>query len=137
MDEIFQLLLSNLTSIGIGLAIFICSYLSNMSFSMYYNIRILGENFSREKLINSAIKITTFIIGVTLLTLSITTILPWATENGLPIPVEYNTVISNLAILGICLTSSLKYMIEAFNKMKKILNVTTNEDTNSTDEIVE
>lgn len=127
MNEISQTVLTNLYSVGIGLAIFLCAYLANMSFSIYYNIKILGETFSRNRIINSAIKITTFGFGVTLLTLAITTILPWATSNGLPIPEEYNEIISTVAILGICLVSSLKYIAEAFSKMKKILNNTTDD----------
>ena len=125
MDEIVQIVLENLSSVGIGLAIFLCSYLSNMSFSIYYNVRILGETFERNRIINSIIKICTFGIGVVLLTLAITTILPWATSNGLPIPEEYNEIISTVAILGICLTSSLKYITESIGKMKKILDMKT------------
>ena len=125
MDEIVQIVLENLSSVGIGLAIFLCSYLSNMSFSIYYNVRILGETFERNRIINSIIKICTFGIGVVLLTLAITTILPWAAVNGLPIPEEYNEIISTVAILGICLTSSLKYITESIDKMKKILDMKT------------
>lgn len=125
MNEILQSLLENLYSVGIGLGIFLCSYLSNVSFSMYYNIKIIGQSFNKNKLINSIMKVGTFIIGVAMLTLAITTIFPWATKNGLPIPTEYNEIISNVAILGICLTSSLKYIIESIGKMKKILESTT------------
>ena len=134
MNAITQSILTNLYSVGIGLVIFLCSYLSNMSFSIYYNIRILGETFEKNRIINSAIKICTFGVGITLLTLAITTILPWATVNGLPIPEEYNDIISTVAILGICLTSSLKYITEAISKMKKILNMKTDDATPSINE---
>ena len=55
MTVITQTVLSNLLSVGIGLAIFLCSYLSNMSFSIYYNIKVLGEAFEKNRVINSAI----------------------------------------------------------------------------------
>ena len=49
--------------------------------------------------------------------------MPWASNNGLAIPVEYSEVISTIAILGVYLSGALKYIMEAFNKMKKILTV--------------
>ena len=56
-----------------------------------------------------------------LLVLSTSLIIPWANKNNLPIPAEYSTVISTVATLGVCLSGFLKYILEAFNKMKKIL----------------
>lgn len=118
--------LENLISVAIGLSIFIMSYCSNMCFSIYYNTRILGEQFSPDRIKSSALKIGTFAIGVTLLTMAITLILPWANQNGLNIPEEYTDVITTVAILGVCLTGSLKYIAEAFSKMGKILNSGSN-----------
>ena len=46
-----------------------------------------------------------------------------AGTNNIPIPAEYSTVISTVATLGVCLYGSLKYIVEAFNKMKKILAI--------------
>ena len=57
--------------------------------------------------------------------MAITLILPWANQNGLNIPDEYTEVITTVAILGVCLTGSLKYIVEAFSKMGKILNTGT------------
>ena len=46
-------LIANLINIGWAMLIFLCAYLSNVSFSMYYNIKIMSEPFSKDKLINS------------------------------------------------------------------------------------
>lgn len=70
----------------------------------------------------SGLKIITFGLGTVLLTMAITLILPWANQNGLNIPEEYTEVVTTVAILGVCLTGSLKYILEAFTKMGKILN---------------
>ena len=118
--------LENLISVAIGLSIFVMSYCSNMCFSIYYNTKILGEQFAPERIKSSALKIGTFTVGVTLLTMAITLILPWANQNGLNIPEEYTEVITTVAILGVCLTGSLKYIMEAFSKMGKILNSDAN-----------
>lgn len=123
---------SNLISVGIGLSIFIMAYVSNMCFSTYYNVRILGEQFEPSKLKMSGLKIVTFGLGTALLTMAITLILPWANQNGLNIPEEYTEVITTVAILGVCLTGSLKYILEAFTKMGKILNSGTGNDNTPT-----
>lgn len=36
-----ETILHNLTNIGWAMLIFLCAYLSNVAFSMYYNIKIL------------------------------------------------------------------------------------------------
>lgn len=105
------------------------AYLSNVSFSLYYNIKITGEAFEKQRLINSLYKILAFAGGTMLLILSTSLIIPWANNNNLPIPAEYSTVISTVATLGVCLSGSLKYILEAFNKMKKILSVKNENST--------
>lgn len=123
MLEFWKLALDNLEVAGIGFAIFAMAYISNMSFSLYYNIKISQEVFSKEKLLNSVFKILAFAGGTIFLILATSLIVPWASNNGLAIPVEYSEVISMIATLGVCLSGALKYIMEAFNKMKKILTV--------------
>ena len=123
MLEFWKLALDNLEVAGVGFAIFAMAYISNMSFSLYYNIKINQEVFSKEKLLNSVFKILAFAGGTIFLILATSLIVPWASNNGLAIPVEYSEVISMIATLGVCLSGALKYIMEAFNKMKKILTV--------------
>ena len=127
MEDFWQIVLANLQNVGIGLAIFVAAYLSNMSFGLYYNIKILGQEFEWSKILASVLKILAFGVGTCLLTLAISAIVPWAIANGLTIPEEYSTVIQTVAILGICLTGTIKYIVEAFTKMKDILNSGKNE----------
>lgn len=123
MLEFWKLALDNLEVAGVGFAIFAMAYISNMSFSLYYNIKINQEVFSKEKLLNSIFKILAFAGGTIFLILATSLIVPWASNNGLAIPVEYSEVISTIATLGVYLSGALKYIMEAFNKMKKILTV--------------
>ena len=123
MLEFWKLALDNLEVAGVGFAVFAMAYISNMSFSLYYNIKINQEVFSKEKLLNSVFKILAFAGGTIFLILATSLIVPWASNNGLAIPVEYSEVISTIATLGVYLSGALKYIMEAFNKMKKILTV--------------
>lgn len=113
--------LNNLSHVGIGLVIFILAYVSNMSFSLYYNIKVLGEAFDYHKLINSGLKLVSFCIGVACLTTVITALPLFADFVGYAIPEEYTDVFSAVVIIAVPLYSSCKYAFEAFGKMKSIL----------------
>ena len=114
--------INNLINIGWAMLIFMCAYLSNVSFSMYYNIKILMETFDKAKLMNSALKIAAFICGLTLLCMAITTLPHFADQVGWVIPAEYSDIFSDLVIIGAVLMVSCKYIVEAFTKFKAILD---------------
>lgn len=82
------------------------------------------EPFSKEKLINSGLKITAFVCGLTLLCVAITTLPLFADMVGWEIPAEYVDIFSNLVIIGAVLMVSCKYITEAFTKFKAILDAT-------------
>lgn len=115
-------ILYNLINIGWAMLIFLCAYLSNVAFSMYYNIKILLEPFDKQKVINSGLKIAAFVIGLTLLCLSITTLPLFADMVGWAIPAEYADIFSDIVIIGAVLMVSCKYILEAFTKFKAILD---------------
>lgn len=123
-----EAILNNLINIGWAMLIFLAAYLSNVAFSLYYNIRVLLQPFDREKAINSALKVTAFLVGLTLLCVSITTLPLFANQVGWAIPEEYTDVFADLVIIGAVLMVSCKYIVEAFTKFKAILEVKTNEN---------
>ena len=113
--------LNNLIDIGWAMLIFLAAYLANVAFSLYYNIRILLQPFDKEKAINSALKVAAFVVGLTLLCVSITT-LP-CSLNSLDGQSRKNTRIffADLVIVGAVLLVSCKYIKEAFTKFNAIL----------------
>lgn len=117
----FQQIGENFTSVGIGLIIFVLAYLSNIAFSLYYNVKILGEPFDYRKLIDSGLKALAFCIGVALLVIVITALPLFAEFVGFTLPKEYVEVFSTFAIISVPLFSACKYSFESFNKMKSIL----------------
>lgn len=122
--------LYNLVNIGWAMLIFLCAYLSNMAFSLYYNIKILLEPFDKQKVINSGLKIAAFVIGLTLLCLAITTLPLFANMVGWTIPAEYADIFSDIVIIGAVLMVSCKYIAEAFTKFKAILDFKKEDSTN-------
>ena len=121
--------LYNLVNIGWAMLIFLCAYLSNMAFSLYYNIKILLEPFDKQKVINSGLKIAAFVIGLTLLCLAITTLPLFANMVGWAIPAEYADIFSDIVIIGAVLMVSCKYIAEAFTKFKAILDFKKGDST--------
>lgn len=87
----------------------------------------------KQKLINSGLKITAFVCGLTLLCVAITTLPLFADMVGWEIPTEYVDIFSNLVIIGAVLMVSCKYIAEAFTKFKAILDAT--KEDKSYDEI--
>lgn len=113
--------LNNLINIGWAMLIFLCAYLSNVAFSLYYNIKVLLQPFDRQKMINSGLKVATFVVGLTLLCVSITTLPLFAGQVGWAIPEEYTEIFTDIVIIGAVLLVSCKYIKEAYTKFNAIL----------------
>ena len=106
---------------AIGVVLFLVSYVSNMCFSIYYNIKILGQTFNKQKIFDSGFKIATFGIGTLLMTIATVGIPEFASITGIQLPEEYVKVFSTLAISAVFIICSCKYILEAYSKFKKIL----------------
>lgn len=128
-DNILAEIVVNLQKVGIGLGIFILMYISNMGASIYYNIKILGDKFSSQKLIDSGIKVASLAVAIIAFCLSVTLVIPWINYVGLPIPEEFSDVLNMVAMCGVALTGIVKYGKEAFTKISKILNQNSSEET--------
>ena len=128
-DNILSEIVANLQKVGIGLGIFILMYISNMGASIYYNIKILGDKFSSQKLIDSGIKVASLAVAIIAFCLSVTLVIPWINYVGLPIPEEFSDVLNMVAMCGVALTGIVKYGKEAFTKISKILNQNSSEET--------
>lgn len=122
-ETMLNAVLNNLINIGWAMLIFLCAYLSNVAFSLYYNIKVLLQPFDRQKMINSGLKVATFVVGLTLLCVAITTLPIYADQLGWAIPEEYTEIFADLVIVGAVLMVSCKYIAEAFTKFRAILQV--------------
>jgi len=121
MDYIIQQILENLKNVGLGCGIFVISYLSNMILGLWYNIKVLNQEFDYHRLINSALKILAFVFGTSLLAIGITLVPIFADYVGVVIPEEYTDVLQAIAIVSLFIICSCKYLVEAYNKFRAIL----------------
>lgn len=121
-NEVLQSIISNLKNVGWAMLIFCSAYVSNMAFSMYYNIKLMGQPFDYKKIINSCVKVGSIVLGLAFLVVAATALPAFANYVGWQIPDEYVDVFDSLAILGVCLVVSCKYIAEAIRKFSAILN---------------
>ena len=126
MNDILQSVLVNLQNVGIGMLLFFMAYISNMAFSIYYNIKVLGQSFNKQKMITSIEKLIAFIIGTVLLVVVVTTLPLFSEQVGLTLPEEFVSTFSTLAIMVLPVYASCKYALAAFSKMKQVLDSHTN-----------
>lgn len=122
MEEIIRVVLDNLKNVGIGCILFIIAYVSNMLFSIWYNIKVLHQEFDISRIWASVIKIAAFAAGTSLLVIGITLIPIFANHVGLTIPEEYSEVFQDLAIISVFIISACKYLVESYTKFQAILN---------------
>lgn len=120
----WTLVLENLKYTLYGSALFAAAYVANMLLGIFKNVFVLRENFDWHKIYRSAIKIAAVAGGCILLSVTITTLPQFATMVGWDIPKEFAEAFSALAIIGIFLYSTCKYVIEAISKLSNILAYT-------------
>ena len=114
----------------ISIVIFILCYTSNFSFGLYYNTKILSQKISNAKLKNTVLKLISFIVGLTCLSVA-SYLFPIILERlDLNIEIE----ITNKVIAGLFGSTSIFYASQALGKLKDIVLKNTN---NSQDKIKE
>jgi amino acid transporter len=115
-------ILSNLTLIGYAALVFALAYCSNMCFSLWYNTKILNEEFSWARLKTGILKVVSVLLGIVLLCSAIT-LLPYVlTQIGLDISETVENIVDIVTIVGAVVLTSTKYIKESYETFIAILN---------------
>lgn len=117
----WSVIADNFAILMISLFILGFAYLSNMAFSLFYNTKLIGEKYDKQKMKVSILKLIVFFIGLCFLNLAILLLIQLAGMLGFEIPSEYQDVISATAIIFTTLLSATFYIKEAYEKYKMIL----------------
>ena len=121
MNNIIAEIITNLQNVFVGAGIFAASYIFNMIFCIYYNIKSVGESFDKSKFLDGICKVVLFSLGTALGCIIITALPEYATYVGFSIPEEYVDVFSDFVIIAAFLVTSCKYVFEGISKMKNII----------------
>ena len=110
----------------ISILVFVLCYISNFLFGLYYNTKILSQKISKTKLKNTVLKLISFIVGLTCLSIA-TYLFPIILESlNLNMEIE----ITNKVIAGLFGTTSIFYATQALGKLKDIVLKNTKNTNN-------
>ena len=105
-----------------SILVFTLCYISNFSFGLYYNTKVLYEKISKTKLKNTVLKLISFIVGLTCLSVA-SYLFPIILERlDLSIEIE----ITNKVIAGLFGSTSVFYASQSLIKLKDIVLKNTN-----------
>ena len=130
------MVLMNLLYIGGACAIFAFACGANILFGICYNVKILQQDFSRDKLLGNLQKLGIFLAGLILLTICITTIPVIVKMCYSESPDVVLTAISIISIIGIFINAIIKYIAQAIQKLTNILNGKSIDNTADTSAII-
>lgn len=118
INQILETLSTDLLQVLIVYGIFACAFISNVCFSVRYNVRYLNETMDWGRLIDSLLEAFMIILGSLFLviTIDLFTIVIGVDETTLG---DFVTVVAVLTTIGKAIA---KYTKEAYNTLESILN---------------
>lgn len=123
INEILTVIFLNLEKVGFGVALFLCAYLSNIGLGAWRNVKIEGYDFDWKLILQSIVKFGVMGISLALLSMVVSTLPTYATYIGIEISAEVMQTIDSLVIVGAFLTATIRYAVDAINKLKVILGI--------------
>ena len=121
MNEIMTIVLLNLEKVGVGVALFLGAYLSNILLGIWSNVKIEGYDFDWKLIAQSLVKFVVLGLGVGLLSVIVSVIPMYLTYIGIEIGAETMETIDSLVVVGAFLTATIRYVTDAVSKLKTIL----------------
>ena len=97
--------------------IFMLCYISNFSFSLFYNTKILSQKISKTKLKNMGLKLLSFVVGLTCLSIASYLIPNILTKLNLSVNID----ITDKSIAILFGSTSVFYASQSIIKLKNIL----------------
>ena len=129
MENFINLIIINLSKIGIGVLLFLVAYLSNMGLGAWHNVKIEGHDFNWKLIGNSLIKYIILLFSLAGLCIVITAIPEYMKYVGMNIPDEYSIVVDNIVIVGAFIGGTLFYVKDGITKLNKIISNKTKSKT--------
>ena len=117
----FNLLLSNLALIGTLVFMYLGSLILNTVLGAYHNINDLKEGFSKEKLIQGAIKGGSILVGALGVTVLISLLPEILVVFGVPAETLLIEELSSVAIAGVMGSTIVRYLGDALKKFYTII----------------
>lgn len=120
MESLIYLVLANLEKIGLGIAVFLCAYLSNMGLGAWKSVKIDGKSFDWSLILSSLAKFAVLIFSLGLLSMTISVLPAYITYVGIEVDPSMMEAVDSLVIVATFLTATLRYVADAVAKVKDL-----------------
>lgn len=121
--DLLNIVLTNLEQVGIGVALFLGAYLSNMGLGAWRSVKVNGYDFEWKLIVESVVKFLVLGISIALLSVVVTTIPLYASYIGIDLSEETVTTIDSVVIVSSFMTATVRYIADSLVKFKDILGV--------------
>ena len=121
MNEIMTIVLLNLEKVGVGVALFLGAYLSNILLGIWSNVKIEGYDFDWKLIGQSLVKFAVLGLGIGLLSIVVSILPVYMTYVGVVIEDETMAVLDSIVIITAFVVACAKYVKDAYGKLKEIL----------------
>ncbi len=118
----FATLLQNIELVTILIVAYLMALGTNTLLGIYYNLKSLKENFSKEKLITGLIRGGIILISALLITTIISLLPEILNLFGITAPEELFENVSVIAMATVLTSTVVRYLTDAFKKFYAILN---------------
>lgn len=121
-------LLENLRLMGVLAILFVLSFTTNTLLGTYYQINLMKEKFSKEKLFEGLAKGGIILIAGLFITLALS-LLPFGlAEIGITLDEVILEGVNITAVCGVIVTGTIRYLKDALTKFYSILTYTRVEE---------
>lgn len=101
--------------------VFALAWLGNFCVSLFYNMVHMQENFEWKRCYQGLLRALSVAVGLVLITISITLIVPLLSNVGIPITEEVGNIVNTVTIVGLFGVAILHYAKEGILTFKNIL----------------
>lgn len=124
LNNFLELIINNSIIVGVSMLFLVGAYVSNILFSMYYNLGVKKQKFSIKKILNSVCKILCVVLGSFILCSVISTFTIFLNYVGISLTEDTIKWLTVATVLTINTEQTVAYIKEALDKYKKIINKT-------------
>lgn len=121
--SIVNIIVCNLEKVGFGALLFLGAYLANVCLGAWRNVKIEGYDFDWKLIAQSAVKFVVLGIGIGLMSIVVSVLPEYMTYVGIDITDEAMRVFDSIVIVTAFMTAAIKYVKDAYTKLKDILSV--------------
>lgn len=121
--DMINIVFANLEKVGIGVALFMGAYVSNMCLGAWRNVKIEGYDFDWKLILQSLVKFIVLGLGISIMSIVISILPVYMEYVGIDIADETMQVLDSLVIITAFVVACVKYVREAYEKLKDILSV--------------